>query len=295
MSKIIVVGQNEVARLPKDTDSKLATIGLFDCICAVLRGANGITIAHINVHTDLQFLIEELKNLGPDSSIKLFKKFDSEPDLVQKIINHLNSKGIPIKYANVIQITPVKPLPFGVVVADSTSSDQPNKQLCYQLASPITTDADADIDTGPQNIQMRSYIQQIWGYLNPDLEHHPTVIYADDSWQDAFELSKNDKNLLKWLFYGKTDAKDAIFDPKAMRLRILQMLANNNKGYVEKFGPEYARYKAGNPLTKYVYETLFPELLDRIHAYIKKNDLLIDSEIPKIRKSPAKKPLGPGS
>lgn len=280
MSGVILIGQNEAASLPADSQQTLATIGLFGCIAAVLQGSNGVTLVHVDSHTDPQFLVTEVHRLGSGSTIKLFKKAGSIPDLAVKIIEHLKSTGVRIGYDCVIEVTPVHPLPFGVVTATTKKSGQPSFDLCIKLAA-----AGAkyhDIDSGPQDLQMRSYTQQMFGYLNPDLHRAPTVIYSDDAWQDAFVLNRNDSNLLNFLFGIKPDTpRPDKLDPIELRAKVIKMLSNNSPGYKEKFANEYMKYRLGSQHGGHIYDVQFPALLERVYGYMQKTGLSFDKPIPK--------------
>jgi hypothetical protein len=291
MRGIVVITQNEVGRLPSGSDKTLAS--LLVAIVVVLQGPQGTTLVHMDAHTDPQFLVDELGRLGPESTIKLFKNSRAPGDLTNKIIRHLIINSIKIEDDLITSVTPVSPLPYGIIIVTTKKSGQPAREICMKIASGGATSGESDnIDFGPQDHQMRTYKQQMFGYLNPDVDRYPTVIYDNDTWQDAFELNCNDANLLKFLFGIKSDKPmPEKLDPIKLRKKVIKMLASSSSDiYIEKFANEYKKYKLGSPHGLYVYNVQFPELLERAYAYMLKKGLSFDEPTPKTGSIPLLKP-----
>lgn len=269
--KTIVIGQNEAARLTADSELQIATIGLLGCIAALLHGPAGTTLIHIDAQTDISFISRELELLGQGSTVRLFKNHSAPGELDLKVVTHLKNLGIPV---SVEKLPPISPqIPFGIIICTAKGEHVPiTEEMAIALACGDTL-VDS-IDSGPEDFQMRLYSQQIHGYLNPQLEVMPTIIFDNSAWQKGLELSKNDLVLLNYLFdVKKNTPRPEKIILEDVRVRVIKMLNNKSPAYQQRFGVEAEWYKKGSihVLTRYNHQ--FPELLVRIYSYIQKNGL----------------------
>jgi hypothetical protein len=197
MSEIIIICQAEAARLPNDSTKTLCTIGLYSCVGAVLRGSNGFTLIHIDAHTDLTFLIEEMLRLGAGSTIELFRWVDGGLGVTQKVIAFINAQGILFDL-NDVQLLPRSDLPYGILAVEAHYAGH-------------RTRLGGMLNFGPQDFQMRSFKQQIFTYLNPRQHKKPHIIYDMNEWCAGYELCRDDLIILNSLLEIAND-KDALYE-----------------------------------------------------------------------------------
>jgi hypothetical protein len=284
MAGIIVISQNEAATVSNDSGTSLCTIGLMGCIGVVLRGPLGFTLIHVDSHTDLNFINREMERLGSGATIQLFKWSAGKGELTHKIIEHLKSAGIKYDRRDIIELEVLKlnentTAPFGVLVVDANGQIKPSIETYCALCTGAEQE---DIDCGPQDFQMRSYKQQIFSYLNPDESRAPCVIYDNDHWNDARELSKPELQLLSYLLKVASNYDE-------LHKRIMSLLKSEKPGYKERFAKEYLRYLNGSPHGRNVYDNVFPALLKRVYDYTQRTGLSLELPTPKEDRKPSQK------
>ncbi len=71
--KLIVAAQNEIIRRSGDESVGLATIGLISCVALIIKDKQGsASLAHIDSHTNLVFIKDELKRFASFEDISIY-------------------------------------------------------------------------------------------------------------------------------------------------------------------------------------------------------------------------------
>lgn len=283
----IVIGQNEAARTPPGSDLKIAVPGLIETVAAILHGPNGTTVVHIDTLTDINFLVTELEVLGEGSTISLFKKREALGELDIKITRRLQEKGVTTTLVELPTAHPRIPFATAMFAAEG-KREESTLPIAIALASGGTLEG--KIDYGIEEFQTRIYTQQILGFLNPQLQISPTIIFDNQMWQKGARLSENELKLLNYLLGIKDGALPERIELSTVKERVLKILKSTSPAYKARFANEALWYDRGSLTVRLNYDHNFPELLMRIYAFMKKKECSFEfpDETPPTRKSAPK-------
>ncbi len=135
---------------------------------------------------------------------------------------------------------------------------------------------------------MRIYIQQIRGFLNPQLEISLTIIFDNHMWEKGARLSEDDLKLLNYILGIKYGALPDRIELSTVKKRVLKILKSTSPAYKLRFANEALWYDRGSLTVRLNYDHNFPKLLMRIYAFMKEKGLSFErpDETPPTRKKP---------
>ena len=263
MSNIIVIAQNEAARLANDSTTILCTIALIECIGIVIRGPLEFTLIHFDSTSNLEFIKQETRRLGPNTTIELFMWSGAQGGVCDKIVNFLLNSGIT--NINIKILDKRNELPYGILEAQANSAGEPDAGVVNTLLSKFEG-YDPNINFGPTGIKIRNYRRSLYCFLNPKIKDNPRVVYENNEWQENnfLELGQDDLIILRYLLEAKNDENK-------LRDRIYKILTSKNSQYIHKF-KEVGDLMSGkkNKKVNSIYFEQFPAFLKLVSNYAEK-------------------------
>lgn len=210
--RVILAGQNETIRKSSEEENvSLATFGLIGCVAVIVSDENGnASLTHVDAHTDLSFIKDEVKLMDGDYTIDVVKDKMGQGQLDQKVLGYLeenfpdihNSRwdsktedfkgdkdarttmhgGVLFKSRKIFKLDPKD---VGEIHALQEHYGKGSDRIDRHISedNQIKT---LEIDEGTKPLQSRIYDQQLFEYLKADKERKPDIVYSEGEWTKNF-------------------------------------------------------------------------------------------------------------